>query len=83
VNVLGITDHMIFFKRSDRYAVCRVPSRALPSTSPGPAKLVFSGNRVVSLRNLHGLSGKVKSFDGADPSGYVSDCLNDAYFAYC
>jgi hypothetical protein len=31
----------------------------------GPAKFVLSGERVISMRNLRGLSGKVKSFDGA------------------
>jgi hypothetical protein len=36
------------------------------NVTAGPAKLVFSDNRVVSLRNLHGLSGKVKSFDGVE-----------------
>jgi hypothetical protein len=32
----------------------------------GPAKFIFSGEKLVSMRNLRGLSGKVKSFDGAE-----------------
>jgi hypothetical protein len=32
----------------------------------GPAKFVFSGEKLVSMRNLKGISGKVKSFDGAE-----------------
>ncbi|MDR2355843.1 MAG: S-layer homology domain-containing protein [Clostridiales Family XIII bacterium] len=33
--------------------------------SVGPAKFMFSGGAVASVRNLRGLTGKVKSFDGA------------------
>ncbi|MDR2089650.1 MAG: S-layer homology domain-containing protein [Clostridiales Family XIII bacterium] len=33
--------------------------------APGPAQFVFSGEKLTSVRNLRGLSGKVKSFDGA------------------
>jgi hypothetical protein len=32
----------------------------------GPAQFVLSGERVISMRNLRGLSGKVKGFDGAE-----------------
>ncbi|MDR2132810.1 MAG: S-layer homology domain-containing protein [Clostridiales Family XIII bacterium] len=31
----------------------------------GPARFVFSGEKLAFMRNLRGLSGKVKSFDGA------------------